>query len=334
MPSDPRTAAALAALAAPRERFQSAVVATLEEVRVYLDTHRSAADDRLGILAAELGPIGTRYIDVSRLAGFVAAEPGIAAGSRAVLERALGVLREVASGGDDGFVVNLPAGESLYGFTTDRFAELGRAMGAARVVDAARNGRYRPADHDRWLARFPFASWSQAERAVAPPLVVEVDGADLRPAGLAEFLDGAARIVLVVRGETSPAPLVRLVTPRTFVAQTADESMVARLAACDGPGIVAVMPERAARFVHDPGAGPALAARLTVSEIPSPDHRKRTGAFTVAQQNEELGQLRALQSAATAVPAPTALTAESGPSADPVDKLAAWLLQQADLSGV
>jgi len=331
MPSDARTAAALAALAAPRERFLSAVAAALEEVRVYLDTHRTAADDRLGVLAAELGPIGTRYIDVGRLAGFVAAEPGIAPASRAVLERALGALREVASRGDDAFVVHLPVGESLYGWTTDRFAELGRAMGAARVVAAARNGRYRPSDHDRWLARFPFASWSQAERAVAPPLVVEVDGADLRPAGLAEFLDGAARIVLVVRGETSPAPLVRLVTPRTLVAQTADESLVARLAAWGGPGIVALMPDRAARFVHDPTAGPALSDRLVVSEIPDRDHRKRTGAFTVAQQNEELEQLRALQSAATAATAVPAATAES---TDPVDKLAAWLLQQADLSGV
>jgi len=328
MPSDPRTAAALATLHAPRERFQSAVAATLEEVRVYLDTHRSAADDRLAVLAAELGPIGTRHIEVGRLAGFLTAEPGIAPATRAVLERALGVLREVASRDDDAFVVDLPAGESLYGWTTDRFAELGRAMGAARVADAARNGRYRPSDHDRWLTRFPFSLWSQAERAVAPPLVVELDGADLRPAGLVEFLDGAARIVLVVRGDTSPAPLVRLVSPRTFVAQTGDASVAARLAAWDGPGIVAFMPEHAARFVHDPVAGPALAARLAVGEIPSLDHRKRTGAFTVAQQQEELEQLRALQSAATAVPvAPVA-------PVDPVDKLAAWLLQQADLSGV
>jgi hypothetical protein len=331
MPSDPRTVAALAALKAPRERFQSAVAATLEEVRVYLDTHRSAADERLALLAAELGPVGARHIDVGRLAGVVAAEPAVAPATSAVVARALDVMKEVAAKGDDGFVLDLPAGESLYGSTTDRLAELGRAMGAARVADAARNGRYRPSDHDRWLTRFPFASWSQAERAVAPPLVIEVDGADLRPAGLAEFLDGAARIVLVVRGETSPAPLVRLVTPRTFVAQTTDDAVVGRMAAWDGPGIVAIVPARTARFVHDPAAGAALAARLVVSEIPELDHRRRTGAFTVAQQNEELEQLRALQSAASAVPAATALPAAS---ADPVDKLAAWLLQQADLSGV
>ncbi len=331
MPSDPRTTAALAALQAPRERFQSAVAATLEEVRVYLDTHRAAADDRLAVLAAEFGLVGGRHIDIGRMAGLVTAAPGITPATQAILARALAVLQEVASRGDDGFVVDLPAGESLYGATTDRLAELGRAMGAARVVDAARNGRYRPSEHDRWLARFPFASWSQADRTVAPPVVVEMDGADLRPAGLAEFLDGAARIVLVVRGDTSPAPLARLVTPRTFVAQTADPAVVARLAAADGPGIVALMPDRTARFVHDPTAGSSLAARLVVREIPEPDHRKRTGAFTVAQQDEELEQLHALQAAATAA---TAVNATPAAPADPADKLAAWLLQQADLSGV
>lgn len=329
MPSDPRTAAALTALEAPRNAFASALAATREEVRVYLDTHQSEVDDRLAVLGAELGPLGSRHIDVARLASVLAAEPGVSPPSRAVMARALEVLSEVAARGDDGYVLDLPPGESMYGRVTDHLAELGRAIGAARVADAARNGRYRPSDHDRWLAHFPFSAWSQAERAVAPPVVIELDGADLRPSGLAEFLDGAVRIVLVVRGETSPAPLIRLVTPRTFVAQTADDAVVKRLASWDGPGIVGLMPGNAARFVHDPAAGTALAARLVIDEIPSLDHRKRTGAFSVAQQREELEQLRALQSAATAAP----VLAEAPAAADPVDKLAAWLLQEADLSG-
>lgn len=332
MPSDPRTTAALAALAAPRETFRSAVAATLEEVRVYLDTHRAVSEDRLAVLAAELGPVGVQHIDVDRLASLLTPEPAAPPAAYATMERALAVLKDVASRGDDGYVLDLPPGESLYGRTGDLLAELGRAMGAARTADAARHGRYEPSDHDRWLAGFPFASWSQAERAVAPPVVIEVDGADLRPAGLAEFLDGVARVVLVVRGTTSPAPLVRLVTPRTFVAQTADEAVVARLAAWNGPGIVGLMPEGTARFVHDPSAGTTLAARLVVSDTPTLDHRKRTGPFTAAQQTDELEQLRALQAAATSTPAvPAAAPAEA---ADPVDKLAAWLLQQTDLSGV
>lgn len=332
MPSDPRTAAALAALATPRETFRSAVAATLEEVRVYLDTHRAVTDDRLAVLAAEVGPLGVQHIDVGRLASVLEATPAAPPAAHDAMEQALAVLEQVAGRGDDGYALDLAPGESLYGRTTDLLAELGRAMGAARVADAARRGQHHPSDHDRWLARFPFASWSPAERAVAPPVVIEVDGADLRPAGLAEFLDGSARIVLVVRGATSPAPLVRLVTPRTFVAQTADESVVARLATWSGPGIVGLMPEGTARFVHDPSAGTALAGRLVVSDIPDVDHRKRSGAFTVAQQQDELEQLRALRATATAVSAAT--TVPGAEAADPVDKLAAWLLQQADLSGV
>jgi len=331
MPSDPRTAAALAALATPREAFRSAVAATLEEVRVYLDTHRAVSDDRLAVLAAELGPLGAQYIDVARIASVLEAAPAAPPAAYAAMDRALAVLNHVAGIGDDGYVLDLAPGASLYGSATDLLAELGRAMGAARVAAAARHGRYHPADHDHWLDRFPFASWSQAERAVAPPVVIEVDAADLRPAGLAEFLDGAARFVLVVRGTPSPAPLARLVTPRTFVAQTADESVVARLAKWNGPGIVGLMPAGTARFVHDPSAGTNLAARLAVSDIPDLDHQKRSGAFTVAQQKDEIEQLQSLLAAASATP-----TASAGPAAaaDPVDKLAAWLLQQADLSGV
>jgi len=333
MPSDPRTAAALTALRAPREAFASAVTATLEELRVYLDTHQGEADHRLSVLAAELGAWGSQHIDVSRFARVLMTEPTVSPASFGVLARTLDVLRDVVARGDDGYVLDVPAGESLYGAATERLAELGRAMGAARVADAARKGRYRPAEHDRWLARFPFGLWSQAERGVAPPLVIEVDGADLQPGGLAEFLDGSLKIVLVVRGgETSPAPLVRLVTPRTFVAQVTDESVLARLAAWSGPGIVGLMPAAAARFVHDPSAGSALGARLSIAEVPALDHKKRSGPFTVAQQREELEQLAALQSAAAAaVPVAALAVAET---ADPVDKLAAWLLQQADLSGV
>jgi len=334
MPSDPRTAAALAALQGSRETFRSALAATLEDVRVYLDTHRNEAKERLAVLGAELGLVGVNHIDVGRFASLVAPEPTIAPAAHAGLRRALEVLQDVAARGDEAYVLDLPSGESLYGKTTDHLAGLGRAVGAARVAEAARAGRYRPAEHDRWLERFPFASWSQAERAVAPPVVIEVDGADLRPAGLAEFLDGGLKIVLVVRGETSPAPLVRLVTPRTFVAQVSDESALARLGAWTGPGVVGLMPASAARFVHDPAAGDALAARLAVSGVPDLDHKKRAGPFSVAQQREELEQLRALQSAA-AVAAPVGTAVAATPeSADPVDKLAAWLLHQADLSGV
>jgi hypothetical protein len=334
MPSDPRASAALAALAKPRDQYRSAVAATLEDVRVYLDTHRAAAEDRLAVLATELGTVGAEHIDIARFSTLLTAEPAVDQGTHDVLQRALAVLAELAQVSDEAFVVTLEPGANLYERVAARLADFGRAMGAARVVDSARSGRYRPAEHDRWLRAFPFGLWSPAERAVAPPIVVEVDGADLRPAGLAEFLDGSVKIVLVARGETSPAPLVRLVTPRTFVAQAADDAAVSRLADWDGPGVVGLLPEGTARFSHSPSAGDGLAARLTVGDMPALDGRKRAGPFSRAQQLEELEQLKALQAAATAAPAAPVGSAEIAESADPADKLAAWLLQQTDLAGV
>lgn len=332
MPSDARTTAALAALAGPRDRYRSALAATLEEVRVWLDTHRAAATDRVAQFGAELGPLGARHLDVRKLAGVLAAEPLTEPTAHVVIARAFDVLQALVAAGDEAYLLDLAPGDNLYHAVDARLAQFGRAMGAARVVDLARSGRYRPSDHDRWLDAFPFGHWNQVERDLAPPIVVEVNGADLRAAGLAEFLDGGVKFVLVARGEAGPAPLVRLVTPRTFVAQAADGALVARLAAWNGPGVVGIMPDGAARFVHDPAVAGGLAARLSVTEIPSLDRKRRAGPFTVAQQQEDLEQLEALQSTASAASGSSAVPGV--PPTDPVDKLAAWLLQQADLAGV
>ena len=329
MPSDDRTRAALAALAGPRDQYRSALATTLEEVRAHLDRHQLEADDRRTQLAAELGAVGSHLVNVARLGSVMLTEPAVQPAIRQAMRRALEVLKELVARGDDAFVLELAPGESLYQAAATLLADFGRAMGAARVVDAARSGRYRPTEHDRFLRAFPFGQWSQAERLLAPPIVIALDGADLRPAGLAEFLDGNVKIVLIARGDASPVPLVRLITPRAFVAQTDDPGVIARLGRADGPGVVALMPPNTARFVHDPTAGAALGQRLTVSEVPSLDQKKRTGPFTAAQQREELDQLKSLQATAAAAPAAGPIVA----GADPVDKLAAWLLQQADLTG-
>jgi hypothetical protein len=323
--------AALAALASSRDRYRSALATTLEEVRTHLDRHQLEADERVAQLTAELGQWGSRLVHAERLAALALAEPAIQPAAQQAMRRALKVLEDLAARGDDAFALELPPGESLYQAVATLLADFGRAMGAARVVEAGLSARYRPGEHDRHLRAFPFGQWSQAERLLAPPIVVALDGADLRPAGLAEFLDGSVRIALIARGETSPAPLVRLITPRAFVAQADDAAVFARLARTEGPGIVALMPPNSARFVHDPAAGPGLSQRLTVGATPH-DGKKRAGPFTAAQQREELEQLKALQAAAAAGPAGGPLVAAAA-SADPVDKLAAWLLQQADLSG-
>jgi hypothetical protein len=196
------------------------------------------------------------------------------------------------------------------------------------MVVLAREGRYRPAEHDQFLESLPFGQWSIDERRLAPPLVVSLAGADLRPSALAEYMDGDMKLVLVVDGPATPAPLIRLITPRTFVAQTAEVDAVERLAAWDGPGVVALMPEGTAMFVHDPSEGEHLAERLSVTSQPDGSGLRRIGPFTVAQQRDELQQLSSL-AAARASTAPAGDSAEAG-AEDPVGKLAAWLLTQAD----
>jgi hypothetical protein len=167
---------------------------------------------------------------------------------------------------------------------------------------------------------------------VVPPLVIGVAGADLRPAALAEYLDGGVKIVLIVDGPATPAPLVRLITPGVFVAQASDVSVLGGLAAWEGPAVVAVLPESCAAFVHDPARGSDAGGRLTVLAQPSGASLRRVGPFTVSQQRDEVRQLSDL----AAREAPVAVAPQTGTSQaadDPVGKLAAWLLAQADPAG-
>ena len=332
MPSDDRSASVLNVLKAVGESHQSAVAMTVEEVRTYLAGQRSASDSPATRLQAELGLVGSTHIDLSRFQSLVAEAPPVERASAETIERALATLNELADADTARFAITVEPGGDLRDAVGSALADAGRAFGAARLVDLVRNGGYRPAQHNGFLTAFPFSRWSAAERRLAPPLVVEVDGADLKVGGLHEFLDGRQKLVLVVRGEAPSAPLVRLITPGVFVAQSTDDIHVERLAVWEGPGIVALMPRSAARFVHDPASGKDLATRLTVTELPTAEPKRALGGLTPAQQAEDLRQLKALSAlgpAATAT-APTA----SAAAADPAAKLAAWLLQQADLTGV
>jgi hypothetical protein len=328
MPSDDRTTDVLGALAAPRDQFQSALAATVDSVRALLDEQRARAGDRLGHLSAEFGMLGPTYLDIDRLAAVVDSKAEVDPATMAVVERAYEQLKTLAERPDGGLMVTVPPGGSFSEIVSAALATTGRAIGASRVVTLAQQGRFRPAEHDRFLERFPFDIWSQAERQLAPPLVVQVAGADLRPAALAEYLDGDVKFVLIVDAPATPAPLVRLVTPGTFVAQSQESDIVARLAAWDGPGVVAIMPEGAAEFVHDPAGGESLGGRLTVTHQPDGSGLHRIGPFTTAQQRDEVQQLAALV-AARAAAAPAAAPAQEE-AHDPVGKLAAWLLSQAE----
>jgi hypothetical protein len=344
MPSDERVSQILEALGEHRAAFRDVVEATVTDVRSYLVSSSSARDGRTERMAAELGPFGSQRFTVERLATLFAQPETLDAMTAETVEKALNTLADLARREEDLFVADVPPGEGLRHAVDKALGEIGRVFGAARIVERVRTRRYRYSEHVRALGCFPFREWTRAERRMAPPLVVVVDGRDLHAIEVAEFLDGALKLIVVVQGESAPAPLVRLITPQTYVMQTAETSEVRRLIAWDGAGIAAVVPDSAARFVHDPSAGPELWDRLSVSHVPEGEPRRAIGSLSAAQQAEELRQLRALArrppasvpAAAVASGAPEAVAAAtSAPEpAEPVDKLAAWLLSQADMTNV
>jgi hypothetical protein len=337
MPSEDGLKLALDVLRVPLQGFHSTLVATADEVRSYLASRQASWEAQVARVGHELGPLAAGRIDVERFATLFANHRDEA--DTAViepLEHALAVLGDLAARSDVLCVAETPAGGSLYEAVARALAEIGRAFAAAALVAEIRAGRFRPGREAPPLGPFPFARWTRPERRLAPPLVARVHGADLRAASLAEFLDGRQKIVLVVAGECSPAPLVRLVAPGTFVVQTVDRTHLDRLVAWDGAGIAAIVPESAARFVHDPLAGPGTHDRLRIEHLPDRAPRRALGGLSAAQQAEELLLLQSLAAPPAGAPAsagpPSGLGAPA--PADPAERLAAWLLRQADLSNL
>ncbi|AHG92620.1 hypothetical protein J421_5085 (plasmid) [Gemmatirosa kalamazoonensis] len=292
MPSDDQIAVALAATAVPRERFRAAVVAAAEQIDAYLDAHR-AADAETPALAA-LGAFARGRVDAARFAALFDTAPALAPESSFALRRAGDVLRTLHAAGDAAFAVDVPPGGDLHAAVQRAVTSLGRAYAAGRVFRAVRAGVYRAETHAPPLDGLPFARWNAAARDLAPPLVIEVDDADLRAVSLAELLDGQMKLVLVVRGASAGAPLVRLITPGVLVMQTANANDLATVASFDGPAVAALVPESAARFVHDPTAGGTLAERLAVHALPAAAPATGSGDRSAWQLREELAQLAAL----------------------------------------
>lgn len=359
-PSDMRAAdrtgleRARAALESSRDTFHSTLVVTADQVRNYVTAHRSPdPDSGADRVAGELGPFASGRIDPRKFAELVSEAERSDPAFLEPMEQALEVLDGLIERGEELHFVRVDPGADLTEAVGRALAEAGRAFGAARVFEAARRGAYEPYTHDAWLASFPFRLWSRAERQLAPPLVVEVEGEDLRAAGLADFLDGGQKLALLVHGESPPAPLVRLVSPRVLVLQTEDPEQLHRLSGVEGPAVGAVVSEGAALFVYEPGASEEP-GRLEVVKLPEEEPRRRLGSLSAFQQAEELRQLVAMASAAGRPPGapgqaavaeqgsggtPSAVAGETQAAAassgdDRVDRLAAWLLTQADLSNL
>ena len=325
MPSDSRVQPALGALRRQIAAYRSLVAGTRERARTLLATGTGADRARL-----ELGSFGAARIDATRFGelrrGFT-----LDALSRGRLEQAHAVLAEIDGAKDEIFTVDVPPGDSLRVVIAHALANCGRAFGAAGVAELVRTGRYEPERHDRMLAAYPFEWWSTAERAHAPPVVATVDGADLRAGSLAELLDGGMHIVLLVHGPSTPAPLVRLVTPGTLVVQAREATALQQLAEFEGPSIAALFEQEAAHFVHNPRAGTALWQRLAMGGLPASQSKKGISGVSARQQREELAQLAALAER-PAVPNGSVEALVPAGIGDPTDRLTAWLLGASGLA--
>lgn len=331
MPSDDRVRQAIIVFDQALRAFHSSLAATADEVRAYLAPRQSTWEGQLSRIRAELGPLADGRIDAERFATTFAPRRQVDPGTLHAVEGALETLTAVAAQGTAPYTAAVPPGGSLYDAVARGLSEIGRVFSAARLVHDVRRG-LGTARRNGGPAPLPFAEWTRNERRVAPPLVVAVGGADLRAPALVEFLDGRQKLVLVVEGECAPAPLARLVGPGTFVLQAKEPAGLARLAAFDGPGIAALVPDSAARFVHDPTAP---ADRLTIDFLPDNAPRKVIAGLSPAQQMEELALLRAIAAtrAASSAGSPGGKPAADAPAgAEPADKLAAWLLSQVNLA--
>ncbi|HET7459430.1 MAG TPA: hypothetical protein VFJ74_17390 [Gemmatimonadaceae bacterium] len=316
-----RVQRALDAIAARRAGFRASVEAAQEQARAFLGAHAPRADARARDTALELGLFAGGRIDSARFAAVVAAPRVLSPDEETVIRRCAEVMDEVLAQGDGLFVCELPSGGDLHAAVDAALAETGRAFGAALVFQAVKSGGYRPEQLGA-LRAFPFRRWSRGERLLAPPLLVAADGADLHAGALAEYLDGRQKIVVVLRGAVTPAPMARLVGPRTYVAQLSDADAnsggLARAMEFDGPAAVALVPETAARFVHDPAAGATLAQRLTIVALPKDSPRAAVGGHSLAQQREELAQLTELANLAVLVGSRTVEAAPASASAQVV----------------
>jgi hypothetical protein len=330
MPSDDRITQALQALAASKEGFISSVAMSAEEVRGILEREKGVDENPQVKLAHELGPFAAGRIDLERLAPFVSANSKMSPEKRDRVQRAYETLTALKKAGDALFTGKVDVDGYLRGTISKVLGKSGTAFGAARSVEWALHDIAPPEGVEDALDSFPPNVWNRAEKGCAPPLVLEVEGQDLKASSLGDFLEGSQKIILVVNGPAAPAPLVRLITPGVTVIQTDDALEMAALSATPGPGIAALMPVGAAKFVHATG-GRTLHDRLTVSFVPEKEPKKGLGSISAFQQVEELRQLQALAAGVRVPEAEEVELAAVGAEMDDAGQLAAWLIHQAKI---
>jgi hypothetical protein len=332
MPSEELLPEILEALSKPIFDFRSALATTVEQVRGGLESQETGSNGGLDNLSAELGQFAQGRIDLESFSHLVKRRAPLDRGALDRIKSAHAALLELAARREKLFHFSLKPGASLRDEVAHALSEVGRAFKAARVIELTRSGRFGADGANPLLGDFRFCSWSRAERRLAPPQIVFLDSGDLLAGALCEFMDGGFKIVLVSDGPCAPAPLVRLVTPNTYVLQTDKVSDLRDFAAYEGCGVAAILPEGAARFIHDPRGGENVWERITVHHTP-PEPTEPISGRSVYQQSEELAQLATLarQPETVAVQVPVPGVSPAAP-VTPEDKLAAWLISQADLS--
>ena len=353
-PDDERWAVVQRLLAPAGEEYTSALSSAVEEARAVLRTLQSTGNGRVARVAQELGGLSLGPLDPVQFTALLDPAKQVDPLHLERLEEAVSIMEWNLAEVSPVDVVEMDAGIGLRDAVAEAIAERGRAYGAVRTAALLRGGSYSGARDERLLGRLPFRDWRSLERELAPPLVVVVEGRDLDTAsGLAEFLDGGQKVVLLVRGPCSPAPLARLIAPGILVAQAGDPEAFERLASFPGPGVAALVPEGAARFVHDPDGNPVTGGTLEVHELPEAPPRMWIGGISPRQQTADLRILerwvrdQETGAAAGAADRPSAGTeggmpvdprdrSEDSPPAapDPAERLAAWLLSRADLDHV
>jgi hypothetical protein len=318
MPSEDRVTTALHYVAAERDAFRSALAATLEQVRgIMAAGNNGEVQDRA---TAELGAFATGRIRIDRFPDVAARDGKLKKSVLTSIRHAQQLLTATASIGDQLHIVDVPENGELFTAVQEALATAARAFAAAYAIELIRTGRENDSKEEALLAPLPPDRWTRAEREVAPPVIVRVNGNDLRVSGFEDLLQGSQKIVLLVDGAAPPAALVRLITPGVFVMQCRTLAELAQLQQVRGPAIAAVLEEPAATFAFD--------GSLRVDYLPPEQPKRPTRTLTVFRQKEDLEWLKQLSSATLQQQQPSPEAAET---INPGDKLAAWLLRQVEM---
>lgn len=326
MQYDGQVKTALDALRPRIAQYRYAVSTTIDRATALL-----TAEAGSHATATALGDFAAGRIDPERFAMISQRARPLDVIGRSVLERANSALKLLLDAGDDLFVVSVPPGTSPAAAIRARMARIGSAFSVATLIERVRRRDQESQSYRLPSSEYAFEKWSASERRLAPPLIVQVSGADLDPFELARFVDGSLQLILFVDAPSAPAPLSRLISPNVFVAQLEDVSMLEKLSTLNGPAVVAVM--QGARFVHDPRAASAMWQRLRIDQMPDARIRKGIGERSAQQLREDLAHLIAL--ATEPVFAKIAAADEApGTTVDPAERLTAWLLEQSSLAAV